>query len=124
MKAILALHNNTIPPSAGFVTPNPTVDWNNIPFYVPTSAAEWKKPAQHPRRAGISSFGFGGTNFHIALEAYEANYHRALVNEWISKSSNGSSKSSRIASIHDNNAKPSMTHDELKSIEGTISFSK
>ena len=120
MKAILALHNNTIPPSAGFVTPNPTVDWNNIPFYVPTSAAEWKKPAQHPRRAGISSFGFGGTNFHIALEAYEANYHHALVNEWTSKSSNGSSKSSRIASIHDNNAKPSMTHDELKSIEGGL----
>ena len=120
MKAILALHNNTIPPSAGFVTPNPTVDWNNIPFYVPTSAAEWKKPAQHPRRAGISSFGFGGTNFHIALEAYEANYHHALVNEWASKSSNGSSKSSHVASIHDNNAKPSMTHDELKSIEGGL----
>ncbi len=120
MKAILALHNNTIPPSAGFVTPNPTVDWNNIPFYVPTSAAEWKKPAQHPRRAGISSFGFGGTNFHIALEAYEANYHHALVNEWASNSSNGSSKSSHVASIHDNNAKPSMTHDELKSIEGGL----
>ena len=42
MKAILALHNNTIPPSAGFVTPNPTVEWNNIPFYVPTGATEWK----------------------------------------------------------------------------------
>ena len=60
MKAVLALHNNTIPPSAGFVTPNPTVDWNNIPFYVLTGATEWKKPLAHPRR-GNFSFGFGGT---------------------------------------------------------------
>ena len=120
MKAILALHNNTIPPSAGFVTPNPTVEWNNIPFYVPTGATEWKKPVQHPRRAGISSFGFGGTNFHIALEAYEPNYHNDLVTHWATKSSDVPVKSSQVASILDDNAKPSMTHDELKSIEGGL----
>ncbi len=120
LKAILALHNSTIPPSAGFVTPNPTVDWNNIPFYVPTNASAWKKPVTHPRRAGISSFGFGGTNFHIALEAYEPNYHYDLVNQWSAKSSDSSDKSGQAASIFDNKAIPSMTHDELKSIEGGL----
>ena len=63
MKAVLALHNNTIPPSAGFETPNPTVEWNNIPFYVPTQQMQWDAPKNHPRRAGISSFGFGSTQF-------------------------------------------------------------
>ena len=44
MKAVLALHNNTIPPSAGFETPNPTVEWSNIPFYVPTQQMQWDAP--------------------------------------------------------------------------------
>ena len=120
MKTILALHNKIIPPSAGFVTPNPTVDWSNIPFYVPTNATEWEDPPEHPRRAGISSFGFGGTNFHIALEAYEPNYHGELVNQWSAKSRDSTGKSVKVASIFDNNAKPSLTHDELKSIEGGL----
>ena len=120
MKAILALHNNTIPPSAGFETPNPTVDWNNIPFFVPTQASDWAKPTQHPRRAGISSFGFGGTNFHIALEAFEAEYHQNLVEHWSSKSVSSEPTANGVASIFDATAKPSMTHEELKSIEGGL----
>ena len=120
MKAILALHNNTIPPSAGFETPNPTVDWNNIPFFVPTQASDWAKPTQHPRRAGISSFGFGGTNFHIALEAFEAEYHQNLVEQWSSKSVSSEPTANGVASIFDATAKPSMTHEELKSIEGGL----
>ena len=120
MKAILALHNNTIPPSAGFETPNPTVDWNNIPFFVPTQASDWAKPTQHPRRAGISSFGFGGTNFHIALEAFEAEYHQNLVEQWSSKSVSSEPTANSVASIFDATAKPSMTHEELKSIEGGL----
>ena len=71
MKSVLSLHHRTIPPSAGFETPNPTVEWGNIPFFVPTQAMEWPRPASNPRRVGVSAFGFGGTNFHIALEGYE-----------------------------------------------------
>ena len=119
MKAVLALHNNTIPPSAGFETPNPTVEWSNIPFYVPTQQTQWDAPKNHPRRAGISSFGFGGTNFHIALEAYDAHYHDNLLANWSSQQVLANTTPS-AKSIFDATAKPSMTHDELKSIEGGL----
>jgi len=79
MKSVMALHHRTIPPSAGFETPNPTVEWSEIPFFVPTEAREWPQPDGHPRRAGISAFGFGGTNFHVALEGYEPSYHQPLA---------------------------------------------
>ncbi len=124
MKSVMALHHRTIPPSAGFETPNPTVEWSEIPFFVPTEAREWPQPDGHPRRAGISAFGFGGTNFHIALEGYEPAYHQPLAASWDQRwdaysGKNTTSKNSPSApSIHDASAVPSMTHDELKAIEG------
>ena len=124
MKSVMALHHRTIPPSAGFETPNPTVEWNEIPFFVPTEAREWPKPEGHPRRAGISAFGFGGTNFHVALEGYEPAYHQPLAASWdqrwdaYSGENTTSKKAPSAPSIHDASAVPSMTHDELKAIEG------
>ena len=82
LKAVLALHNRTIPPSAGFEEPNDTVPWANVPFYVPTTSGTWPEPSSHPRRAGVSAFGFGGTNFHIALEQYHPEAHTELSNSW------------------------------------------
>ncbi|MBI4423664.1 MAG: acyltransferase domain-containing protein, partial [Elusimicrobia bacterium] len=66
-KAALALYHKTLPPSINFKTPNPGIDWASAPFRVVTEAEEWKR-APHPRRAHVSSFGFGGTNYHLALE--------------------------------------------------------
>ena len=121
IKGIMSLHTATIPPSAGFETPNPTVDWNNIPFFVPTEARDWPKPLETPRRAGISSFGFGGTNFHIALEGFEPEYHIPMANNWEQKwSKYGATDSISAPSILDSSAEPSMTHEEIKSIEGGI----
>jgi acyl transferase domain-containing protein/acyl carrier protein len=128
MKSILALHHRTIPPSAGFETPNPTVDWESIPFFVPTKAMEWPRPESNPRRAGVSAFGFGGTNFHIALEGYEPDYHTPLAQQWqhrwdaYSQPLDGSQTKHTgdavAASILDSTATPSMTHQQLKQIEG------
>jgi len=124
MKSVMALHHRTIPPSAGFETPNPTVEWSEIPFFVPTEAREWPQPDGHPRRAGISAFGFGGTNFHVALEGYEPAYHQPLAASWDQRwnaYSGGeltSNNSPSAPSIHDASAVPSMTHEELKAIEG------
>ena len=120
IKATMALHNSVIPPSAGFETPNPTVDWDNIPFYVPTQSQTWPKPAANPRRAGVSAFGFGGTNFHIALEQFDSGYHTVVANDWQQKQQQKATDGITIPSILDASAKPSFTHEEMKQIEGGL----
>ncbi|MDZ7950798.1 type I polyketide synthase [Nostoc sp. DedQUE09] len=67
IKTVLSLKHKLLPPSLHFQKPNPQIDFANSPFYVNTSLSEWKANGT-PRRAGISSFGFGGTNTHIVLE--------------------------------------------------------
>ena len=67
IKAVLALKHKQIPPILNFETPNPQIDFDNSPFYINTELIDWK--AEHaPRRAGVSSLGFGGTNAHVILE--------------------------------------------------------
>ena len=67
IKTILALENKTIPPSLHFAEPNPKIDFQQSPFYVNTRPQEWEA-SESPRRAGLSSFGMGGTNAHLVLE--------------------------------------------------------
>lgn len=67
IKTTLGLYHSKIPPSLHFNNPNPNIDFESSPFYVNQSLQEWKQ-AGHPKRAGISSFGFGGTNVHLILE--------------------------------------------------------
>jgi acyl transferase domain-containing protein len=67
IKLVMALDNKLIPPSINYEQPNPQIDFPNTPFYVNTKLQEWKTPG-FPRRAGISSLGFGGTNAHAILQ--------------------------------------------------------
>ncbi|MBC6447904.1 type I polyketide synthase [Actinokineospora xionganensis] len=71
LRAALALHHDEIPPNANFTAPNPELRLAETPFYVPSAARDWPK-ADHPRRAAVSSFGVGGTNAHVVLEAAPA----------------------------------------------------
>ena len=70
VKAVLALHHSTLPPTAKVARPNPALGLAGSPFYLSGIARPWFKRAEHPRRASVSSFGFGGSNFHVALEEY------------------------------------------------------
>ena len=67
IKTVLALKYKMIPPTLHFEQPNPDIDFDDSPFYVNTSLCEWKSNGV-PRRAGISSLGFGGTNAHTIVE--------------------------------------------------------
>ena len=67
IKTVLALEHKQIPPSLHFGSPNPEIDFAHSPVRVITKLNEWKVEAG-PRRAGISAFGLGGTNFHGVLE--------------------------------------------------------
>ncbi len=70
LKAAFALHHKRIPPSLHFDAPNPNIDFAHAPFYVNTELRDWPTPACGVRRAGVSAFGFGGTNFHAVLEEH------------------------------------------------------
>jgi amino acid adenylation domain-containing protein len=67
IKTVLFLKSHKLPPSINFESPNPAIDFQNSPFFVNTSLRDWPRGEQ-PRRAGISSFGLGGTNAHIIVE--------------------------------------------------------
>jgi polyketide-type polyunsaturated fatty acid synthase PfaA len=69
IKAAMALHAKVVPPTINVERPNPRLGLGGgSPFYLQTSAKPWIAPAGSPRRAAVSSFGFGGTNYHVVLE--------------------------------------------------------
>ncbi len=70
LKTILALNERTLPPSANYEKQNPNIDFANIPVSVNTQPRAWEVKDGKYRYAGVSSFGFGGTNFHMILEEY------------------------------------------------------
>ncbi|MFE2943946.1 SDR family NAD(P)-dependent oxidoreductase [Streptomyces sp. NPDC059255] len=70
LKAVMALHHKVLPPTIKVDRPNPAAATPDGPFYVNTEARPWVRPTGHPRRASVSSFGFGGSNFHVTLEEY------------------------------------------------------
>ncbi len=65
-KVLQVLRHGQVPPVANFSALNPLLTDGDSPLYVPTEVGEWSGPA--PRRAGISSFGIGGTNAHLVVE--------------------------------------------------------
>ncbi|MGK3990388.1 SDR family NAD(P)-dependent oxidoreductase [Sorangium sp. So ce136] len=76
-KAIMALHHKVLPPTIKVDKPNPKLEIEKTPFYLNTEARPWIRASDHPRRASVSSFGFGGSNFHVALEEYTGPAPRA-----------------------------------------------
>jgi acyl transferase domain-containing protein/NAD(P)H-dependent flavin oxidoreductase YrpB (nitropropane dioxygenase family)/NAD(P)-dependent dehydrogenase (short-subunit alcohol dehydrogenase family)/acyl carrier protein len=71
VKTALALHHRVLPPTIGVSRPNPKARFGESPFYVNSETRPWIRSAgDHPRRAGVSAFGFGGTDFHLVLEEY------------------------------------------------------
>ncbi|HSL59475.1 MAG TPA: beta-ketoacyl synthase N-terminal-like domain-containing protein, partial [Acidimicrobiales bacterium] len=70
LKAALALHHKVIPPSIGDAGPNPNIDFSRSPLAIATDRTDWAAAAGQVRSAGVSAFGFGGTNFHVVLEEY------------------------------------------------------
>ncbi|SHM26382.1 type I polyketide synthase [Streptomyces yunnanensis] len=71
IKTALALHTGVRPPTAQLTRPNPAWEAESSPFAFHTVARPWAA-ATGERVAGVSAFGFGGTNFHVVLRGHEA----------------------------------------------------
>lgn len=67
LKAILAMEHEAIPPTLHLSRPNPAIDFGAGPFAVNAELKEWRRSSR-VRRAGVNSFGVGGTNAHVIVE--------------------------------------------------------
>jgi acyl transferase domain-containing protein len=65
IKTILALQNQTIPANLHLKTLNTQINWQNLPFQLPDRTVSWND--SQPRIAGVSAFGFSGTNAHVIV---------------------------------------------------------
>jgi myxalamid-type polyketide synthase MxaB len=66
LKVVLALRHEAIPANLHFENPSPHIDWPRLPFVVPVREQAWKR-SDRMRVAGVSSFGFSGTNAHVIV---------------------------------------------------------
>ncbi|GII86769.1 hypothetical protein Ssi03_47590 [Sphaerisporangium siamense] len=72
IKTSLALYHKLLPPTINVTEPRGAMEFGSSPFYVNTSTRPWITEPERPlRRAAVSSFGFGGTNFHCVLEEHD-----------------------------------------------------
>ena len=67
LKTVLVLQHGEIPSNLHFHTPNPYIPWDELPVSIPTRLIPWRAD-DGPRIAGVSAFGFSGTNAHVILE--------------------------------------------------------
>ena len=70
LKTVLAVHHRQLPPTLNCEKPNPGVDFARTPFTLNHQLREWERSGGLPRRAGVSAYGFGGTNFHVVVEEH------------------------------------------------------
>ncbi|TYB89460.1 SDR family NAD(P)-dependent oxidoreductase [Oceaniovalibus sp. ACAM 378] len=70
IKMLMAMDRGELPPTLHADPQNPHIDLTGSPFRLLHARTPWP-PGGAPRRAGISSFGFGGANAHVVLESYE-----------------------------------------------------
>src|SRR5262249_23949134 len=67
IKVVLALRHRTIPPNLPFTEPNPHIPFDRLPLKVLPTAQPWLV-GQGPAVAGVSAFGFGGSNAHVVVQ--------------------------------------------------------
>src|SRR5580704_824400 len=84
IKAALALYRKVLPSHGGVERPLERLRDPQSAVYLLKQPAPWLAPASNPRRAAVSAFGFGGTNFHAVLEEYKSGMREAArgSDEW------------------------------------------
>ena len=68
IKVLMAMKNKKIPGMPMYDIPNEHIDLENSPFYIPKETIDWTVTDNKRRIAGISAFGFSGTNCHMVIE--------------------------------------------------------
>ncbi|MGH8446627.1 MAG: beta-ketoacyl synthase N-terminal-like domain-containing protein, partial [Solimonas sp.] len=85
IKVALSLYHRVLPAHHGVEKPIDTIADPASAVYLLKDARPWVAHPDHPRRGGVSAFGFGGTNFHAVLEEYRGNAAASGANRWSSE---------------------------------------
>ncbi|RIK83407.1 MAG: beta-ketoacyl synthase [Planctomycetota bacterium] len=109
IKAAMALNDKVLPPTLKVDEPLEPLLPGNSPAYANTLARPWVASENHPRRAALSAFGFGGSNFHCVLE--EAEPARATT-RW----------DGRVQILAFSGATPRALEDQLAAIDAQASW--
>ena len=80
IKTALALKNRKLPGSLHFEAPNPLIPFDKLPLKVASSSCD-SQDLKQKLIAGVSGFGFGGTNVHIVLEDFDQSHNSKSINE-------------------------------------------
>lgn len=70
IKVLLSMEHKQIPPTLNYKNGSSKMSFENSPFFVNTTLKSWEPVSNHPRCAGINSFGATGTNVHLVIEEY------------------------------------------------------
>ena len=70
IKTVLSMNRRVIPRHLHFRNPNPNMDWDRLPVKVTSEATDWPYNSDRPPIAGVSSFGWSGTNAHVIVGGY------------------------------------------------------
>ncbi len=129
-KALMALQQGVLPPTIKVAQPNPNLNISETPLYINTESRPWIRSKDHPRRAGVSAFGFGGSNFHILLEEYTGPNKAPCLRTWshelcLYSADDEKSLLTTVQSVLDRHAKVSMARlawESQQSFDATQPF--
>jgi len=77
VKAVLALKNRALPMALHLQAPNPQIDFQGLNLTLCRKYTDLPTPSGRPLIAGVNSFGFGGANAHVLLQAHVPNTARS-----------------------------------------------
>jgi acyl transferase domain-containing protein/acyl carrier protein/NAD(P)-dependent dehydrogenase (short-subunit alcohol dehydrogenase family) len=79
LKVVSSMKNKTLPATLNYSELNPKISLPNTPYYIVDQTLPWDLLAgQERRRASVSNFGSGGSNAHVVLEEYSAQYDQVI----------------------------------------------
>ncbi|WP_321493743.1 polyketide synthase [uncultured Desulfobacter sp.] len=74
IKTLLAINHQVLPPNGAFATISPKIDIPGSSLFILESPKPWQTPATGPRMAAVSSYGFGGINYHTVVSEFNGDY--------------------------------------------------
>ncbi len=122
VKVTKALHTQTLPPTLNVEEVNPEMKIEETPFEVQHHTEPWTLDGEIPRRAGVSAFGFGGTNFHITLEEYDPNRPSKQWSSSESISAEPDTAGRTASASSSDTSSSSRSRDEIDVSEGLIAL--